>query len=94
LLQTVIFLLPQQVLLLSNPYPRGGEILPLGANLNNMKKLLLATLLIGMMGGCSWTSTKKIDGCEYVKTYSFGSETTTLIHKGNCSNLIHKGGNK
>ena len=57
-----------------------------------MKKILLATLLIGMMGSCSWTSTKTIEECEYIKTYSFFSNTTTLTHKGNCSNPIHKGG--
>jgi fluoride ion exporter CrcB/FEX len=57
-----------------------------------MKKLLLATLLIGMMGGSTTYSTKEIDGCEYIETYSHGSHTSTLTHKGNCSNPIHKGG--
>jgi hypothetical protein len=70
-----------------------------------MKKLLLATLLIGMMGGCTEQKDKvikfyecnghiiesiKIDSCEYLmKTYD-----GYFTHKGNCSNPIHKGGNK
>jgi hypothetical protein len=79
-----------------------------------MKKIILATLLIGMMGGCTKpTIVAKntnytipirngyatqpltvcvIEGCQYficdINQYA------TLTHKGNCSNPIHKGGNK
>jgi len=75
-----------------------------------MKKIILATLLIGIMGGCKErnVNTKptshvlgngdvplylcKIEGCEYFMCYnSYGS---ILCHKGNCSNTIHKRGNK
>jgi hypothetical protein len=71
-----------------------------------MKKLLLATLLIGMMGGCTESNTKErkiiqsengylfeivtFDSCEYLINLSRGN----TVHKGNCSNPIHKGGNK
>jgi hypothetical protein len=75
-----------------------------------MKKILLATLLIGMMGGCTEPTVKKqatqivtkenasplniiiIEGCEYLE-YD-GDSRYSLCHKGNCSNPIHKGGNK
>jgi hypothetical protein len=83
-------------------------------NNKNMKKLLLATLLIGMISGCTEPTVKStktnytvptaggissnpleicvIDGCEY-----FTCEVrvgVVVSHKGNCSNPIHKGGNK
>ena len=77
-----------------------------------MKKLILATLLIGMMGGCTPATVKtesknytiptvdgakpistcKIDGCEYFTCETRGG--VVITHKGNCSNPIHKGGNK
>ena len=66
-----------------------------------MKKLLLIALLIGMMGSCTELKNRPnglpigyevvvMDGCEYInETYS-----NRITHKGNCSNPIHKGGNK
>ena len=79
-----------------------------------MKTLLLATLLIGMMGGCTEPTVKTkmtpyaigkghsneseyleiivIEGCEYFKCFS--PHSVIITHKGNCSNPIHKGGNK
>lgn len=75
-----------------------------------MKKLLIATLLIGMMSGCDdrnvkTTNTKYvvvsgynsmklivIDSCQYL--FGDWGTATVLTHKGNCSNPIHKGGNK
>jgi hypothetical protein len=70
-----------------------------------MKKIILATLLIGMMGGCE--KPKKgvqskiiydfddfdiaiVDSCEYVVKLSNGH----FVHKANCKNNFHKGGNK
>ena len=75
-----------------------------------MKKLLLATLLIGMMDGCTEPNVEK-KSTEYVVSsvnsplkilnidscqYLFGEwgNATVLTHKGNCDNPIHKGGNK
>lgn len=79
-----------------------------------MKSLLIATLLIGLMGGCTepTVQTKQtnytipmvegesskpleicvIDGCEYFTCEVRGG--VVVSHKGNCSNPIHKGGNK
>jgi hypothetical protein len=79
-----------------------------------MKKIILAILLIGMMGGCTepTVQTKQtnytvpmsggqasnpleicvIDGCEYFTCKVRGG--VVVSHKGNCKNLIHKGGNK
>ena len=75
-----------------------------------MKKIILATLLIGMMGSCTTPNIKKtdteyvvstlhstlkivnIDSCQYL--YGDWGNATVLTHKGNCSNPIHKGGNK
>jgi len=75
-----------------------------------MKKLLIATLLIGMMGSCTEptvgiTRTNyvisglnsplkivDIDSCQYL--FGEWGNATVLTHKGNCSNSIHKGGNK
>jgi len=33
-----------------------------------------------------------IDGCEYITAtrYSSGGQAITMVHKGNCSNPIHK----
>jgi hypothetical protein len=36
----------------------------------------------------------KIDGCEYLSIDPTHSDLQALTHKGNCKNLIHKGGNK
>lgn len=72
-----------------------------------MKKIILFTLAVGMIAGCTEPLVNKeidkrinvgqddfkivqIEGCEYVIKRSSGS----LIHKGNCKNPIHKGGNK
>ena len=75
-----------------------------------MKKLLLIALLIGMMGGCrnktkvDEQKEREIcelsngyifevvvyDSCEYLINLSRGN----TVHKGNCKNPIHKGGNK
>jgi hypothetical protein len=78
-----------------------------------MKKILLATLLIGMISGCTNSEIKKdctkkgttkgiyatdlrasfveeIDGCEYIVS----SSNHYIIHKYNCANPIHKGGEK
>jgi hypothetical protein len=75
-----------------------------------MKKLILATLLIGMMGGCTEPTIPRMqtkivtelsanpltilimEGCEYLQ-FSKGRKYS-LCHKGNCSNPIHKEGNK
>jgi hypothetical protein len=79
-----------------------------------VEKLLLATLLIGMISGCTEPTVKStktnytvptaggvssnpleicvIDGCEYFKCEVHGG--VVVSHKGNCSNPIHKGGNK
>lgn len=74
-----------------------------------MKKLLIATLLIGMIGGCTESNVKS-NQTEYViiNTYKplkivvidscqylLGDygSATVLTHKGNCNNPIHKGGN-
>jgi hypothetical protein len=70
-----------------------------------MSKLLLATLLIGMIGSCTKPILKKerkiiqaqigyqfeivtFDSCEYLIHLSSGN----TVHKGNCSNPIHNGG--
>jgi len=74
-----------------------------------MKKLLIATLLIGMMCSCTESNVKS-NQTEYViiNTYKplkivvidscqylLGDygSATVLTHKGNCNNPIHKGGN-
>jgi hypothetical protein len=75
-----------------------------------MKKVILATLLIGMMGSCNKPNVPVkrtnylvfeefsplklivIDSCQYLFG-DYGS-SSVLTHKGNCSNPIHKGGNK
>jgi len=69
-----------------------------------MIKILIATLLIGMMGSCteptdyaisSFNSPLKIvdiDSCQYL--FGEWGNATVLTHKGDCSNSIHKGGNK
>ena len=75
-----------------------------------MKKLILATLLIGMMGGCEEPTVTK-QSTQIVT--EFGAHPIDIIiiegceylqysagnryslcHKGNCSNPIHKGGSK
>ena len=73
-----------------------------------MKKLLILTLLIGMMCGCTESNVKS-NQTEYViiNTYKplkivvidscqylLGDygSATVLTHKGNCNNPIHKGG--
>ena len=75
-----------------------------------MKKILLATLLIGMMGSCVQPNVKT-ENTKYVLftghnplqiividscQYLLGDwgNATVLTHKGNCSNPIHKGGVK
>jgi hypothetical protein len=79
-----------------------------------MSKLLLATLLIGMISGCTEPTVKSkttnytipsegniaseplkvcvIEGCEYFICKNH--KGNILCHKGNCSNPIHKVGNK
>jgi hypothetical protein len=79
-----------------------------------VKKLLLATLLIGMVSGCeeptvsskptNYTIPSKgklasdplkvcvIEECEYFICENY--KGNILCHKGNCKNIIHKGGNK
>ena len=32
--------------------------------------------------------TKVIDGCEYIQSYN--GEGWSLVHKGNCTNVIHR----
>jgi len=75
-----------------------------------MKKLLLATLLIGMISSCEEPTTTtqstehsvkigvsatklkvvEIEGCEYfMGKYD---RSALFAHKGNCKNIIHKGG--
>jgi hypothetical protein len=70
-----------------------------------MKKIILATLLIGMVSGCIDKDKKGIqsklyydyddfaivlvDSCEYVVKLSNGR----FVHKANCKNDFHKGGN-
>ena len=79
-------------------------------NNKNMKKLLLATLLIGMVSSCQEaTVTKK--STEIVTEYGnkplkliviedceyleySAGHRYSLCHKGNCKNPIHKGGNQ
>jgi hypothetical protein len=72
-----------------------------------MKKLILIALLIGMMGSCIEPTVQRqrkiiqaengynfeivtFDSCEYLINLSRGN----TVHKGNCSNPIHKGGNR
>ena len=71
-----------------------------------MKKTLIATLLIGMMGSCGETPKGKkiskslygydsfeivvVDSCEYLVALSNGH----FQHKANCKNTFHKGDNK
>ena len=79
-----------------------------------MNKLLLATLLIGMVGGCTEPTVASkptnytvpkiggeasrplkicvIEGCEYFTCDVYRG--VVIVHKGNCKNPIHKGGNK
>lgn len=79
-----------------------------------MKKILLATLVIGMIGGCTEPTVPSkhtnytlpsydfeasdplevcvIEGCEYFICKNYHGNI--ISHKGNCSNPIHKGGNK
>jgi hypothetical protein len=79
-----------------------------------MKKLLIATFLIGMMGGCTEPTVASkstnytvpkiggeasspmkicvIEACEYFICDVYAG--AVIVHKGNCSNPIHKGGNK
>ena len=68
-----------------------------------MKKILLAALLIGVMGGCveptvkakstKYTVSRKplqlvdIEGCQYFVCDVYGG--VVLCHKGNCKNIIH-----
>jgi len=73
-----------------------------------MKKILLAALLIGMMGGCTEQTVQRQR--TQIVTYEGGSPINIVIiegceyleydrgrayicHKGNCKNPIHKGGN-
>lgn len=74
-----------------------------------MKKLLIATLLIGMMGGCTESNvkTKSTDivinngggTVEIIEIegceylVSYYDRSRSITHKGNCKNPIHKGGN-
>jgi hypothetical protein len=72
-----------------------------------MKKLLLIALLIEMMGSCTESTVQRqrkiiqaengyhfeivtFDSCEYLINLSRGN----TVHKGNCKNPIHNGGNK
>jgi hypothetical protein len=70
-----------------------------------MKKLILSTLLIGMMSGCGESNIEKVETQKkYLKTgypieivtidsceYIYGpwGNATVLTHKGNCKNPIH-----
>jgi len=57
-----------------------------------MKKIILFTLAVGMIAGCTEHKRIEIDQCEYIESIQYGKGTVCLTHKGNCKNPIHKGG--
>jgi hypothetical protein len=75
-----------------------------------MKKVLLATLLIGMVSGCEEPTVQKKTTPVVIKfgdkpldivtiegceyLISYYDRSRSITHKGNCSNPIHKGGKK
>ena len=78
-------------------------------NKQSMKKLLLATLLIGMASGCEEPTVTK-QSTQIVTEFGAhpidiiiiegceylqysAGKRYSLCHKGNCKNPIHKGGN-
>ncbi len=59
------------------------------------KRSLLEVLVILIIAFIAWSfvtqqghETIVIDGCEYLKTYSYGWRGS-LAHKGNCTNAFH-----
>jgi hypothetical protein len=74
-----------------------------------MEKLILATLLIGMVGGCTEPTVQRqrtqivitqggtpmnVVFIEGCEYLEYDQARSYICHKGNCKNPIHKGGNK
>lgn len=57
-----------------------------------IESCVIAGLLALLVALCVWKATRPdrrvIDGCEYI--VSHGAYHTSLTHKGNCTNSIHR----
>jgi hypothetical protein len=54
-------------------------------------KYAIIILAIGF-ASCTSSNDKVIDGCQYIETVSYtgNGPVTSLTHKGNCNNPIHR----